>query len=124
MKQASILIIDDTPLNCLLLKTFLSQMGFDVTAVQDGQEGIRLLQEQRFHLVLLDWVMPPPDGAAVLNAIKSNPALAPIPLLLISSDTAIDSMTPEQRSHFVGYIPKPFDHERVAAQVSAALSPR
>lgn len=122
MNTASILIIDDTPLNCILLKTFLTQLGYDVTTAQDGEAGLRLLSEQRFELVLLDWVMPLPDGAAVLKLIKSSPNLAKIPLLLISSDTATETMTPEQRSQFVGYIPKPFDHETVAAQVSAALA--
>jgi two-component system alkaline phosphatase synthesis response regulator PhoP len=121
MSGSAILIIDDTPLNCVLLKTFLESQGYLVATVNDGETGLALLGERPFDLILLDWVMPPPDGAAVLHTLKTSAALKHIPVLLISSSEVLPDIPAEQWQHFAGYIAKPFDHEQVATKVQLAL---
>ena len=121
MKAVAILVIDDTPLNGVLLKTFLENMGHEVMVVQDGNAGLALLEKRPFDLILLDWLMPAPDGAAILKMLKHSPAWAAIPVLLISSDEVIDGLTPAQEAQLAGYIPKPFARQIVAEQIAAAL---
>lgn len=122
MSIPTILIIDDAPLNCILLKTFLESQGYLVEAVHDGETGLNLLRERPFDLILLDWVMPPPDGAAVLHTLKTSAELRHIPVLLISSAEVLPDIPPAQQQRLAGYITKPFDHTQVATTIQVALS--
>lgn len=121
MTSASILIIDDSPLNVTLLTAYLKTLGHHVTSAADGNEGMQFVQKQSFDLILLDWVMPEPDGAAVLKMLKNDPDLAQVPVILISSDTATETMNAMQRGQFFDYIHKPFDHQAVAEKIKLAL---
>jgi CheY-like chemotaxis protein len=79
-----ILVVDDDATARELVARHLERAGFAVVAARGGQEGLRLVRELRPAAVTLDIMMPDLDGWTVLAAIKGDPALASIPVVLMS----------------------------------------
>jgi signal transduction histidine kinase/CheY-like chemotaxis protein len=79
-----VLVVDDDATARELVARHLERAGFAVVAARGGQEGLRLVRELRPAAVTLDIMMPDLDGWTVLAAIKGDPALASIPVVLMS----------------------------------------
>jgi CheY-like chemotaxis protein len=77
-------VVDDDPTVRELVVRHLERAGFAVVAARGGQEGLRLVRELRPAAVTLDIMMPDLDGWTVLAAIKGDPALANVPVVLMS----------------------------------------
>ena len=84
-REKYVLLVDDEEPNRVLISHRLSREGYQVTAVAGGRAALEALRAQRFDLVLLDLMMPEMDGLATLDAIKSDAALARIPVLMLTS---------------------------------------
>ena len=85
-----VLIVDDNETNRFILERQTSTWGMTPTVAKDGHEALRLLGEaaaegRRYDLALLDYMMPGMDGYDLACAIKADPALASIPLVLLTS---------------------------------------
>jgi adenylate cyclase len=120
----SILVVDDDPINRMLLARSLVADGHQVRTAEDGARGLELLAEQRDDVVLLDIVMPGLDGIAVLDRIKSDPRLRDIAVIMISG---LDDYTNVVRCIEAGaedYLPKPFDPVLLRARIAAGLNKR
>ncbi len=102
-----ILVIDDEPEICSLLKEFLSQRGYAVATATSGEEGISKFQAVKPDMVLLDIRMPDIDGMQVLRHIKqSNPRTGTIMITAVKeSDTVRQALTTGVND----YIVKPID---------------
>ncbi len=84
-----ILVVDDDPDIRELLELVLAMRGYDVLSARDGADALEKLESgPRPALVLLDLMLPHVDGYQVVRAMKSNPALAPIPVVIVSGDQA------------------------------------
>jgi signal transduction histidine kinase/ActR/RegA family two-component response regulator len=79
-----ILVIDDDPAARELLLRILSKAGYRVEAVADGREAVQQAMARRPAAVTLDVMMPTMDGWTVLQALKADPALATIPVVMVS----------------------------------------
>jgi CheY-like chemotaxis protein len=79
-----VLVVDDDATVRDLVERHLQRAGFAVATARGGQEGLRLVRELRPAAVTLDIMMPDLDGWTVLAAIKGDPALASIPVVLMS----------------------------------------
>ena len=88
MKPVEMLLIEDNPADVLLLSEALLQCGWDslVTVARDGQEALDLLAAKgsRPDLILMDLNMPNRSGPEVLAELKADPALAAIPVIILS----------------------------------------
>ncbi|WRH66567.1 MAG: response regulator [Planktothrix sp. GU0601_MAG3] len=71
-QTANILVVDDTVDNLRLLDTFLSGCGYNVRLSRDGNFAIRSALEDPPDLILLDIMMPPPDGYEVCSQLKAH----------------------------------------------------
>ena len=102
-----ILIVDDSPLQAAKLKSILDG-EYDVTIAQKAEEGLLLVEEEKFSLILLDVVMPGMDGFTLLKKLQERIITSSIPVILITSLSDVES---EQRGLALGavdYITKPF----------------
>lgn len=79
-----VLVVDDDPASRELLSRFVRREGFAVRCARDGEEGLRLARGIRPDAILLDVMMPRVDGWAVLSAVKADPELADIPVVMVS----------------------------------------
>jgi len=82
--QASILLIDDDPLNEQLMRRYLAKEGWTIAFAGSGQEGLQLAKKLRPKVICLDILMPGMDGWSVLSALKSDPDLEDIPVVIWS----------------------------------------
>jgi signal transduction histidine kinase/DNA-binding response OmpR family regulator/CHASE3 domain sensor protein len=79
-----VLIIDDDPAQQDLMSRFLRREGFDPHIAVDGESGLKLAASLRPRAILLDVMMPGMDGWTVLERLKADPALAPIPVVMVT----------------------------------------
>ena len=106
------LVIDDDPTVRDLMDRFLVKQGFSVITAASGIEGLRLAREVRPAAITLDVMMPDLDGWTVLAALKGNPALAGIPVILV---TIVDEKARGYSLGATDYMVKPIERERLAA---------
>jgi adenylate cyclase len=107
-----VLVVDDEETVRDLMRRFLARDGFDVVTARDGREGLELARQLRPALITLDVLMPGLDGWSVLQALKADPVLAPIPVVML---TILDE---KNRGYALGaadYLTKPIDRERLRA---------
>ncbi len=79
-----VLVVDDDASQRDLLTRFLEHEGFAVRTAADGHAGLELARQLRPRAILLDVMMPQMDGWSVLSALKADPELAPIPVVMAS----------------------------------------
>src|SRR4051812_9793143 len=80
-----VLIIEDDKFLRDLMSQKLSHEGFAVKEAVDGEDGLKLAQEDPPDLILLDLILPRMDGFGVLAQIKSDPKLKALPVLILSN---------------------------------------
>ena len=120
----TILVVDDDRTVRELLERYLTREGFSVATASSGLEGLRLAREIRPAAITLDVMMREMDGWTVLAAIKGDPTLADIPVILV---TIVDE---KNRGYSLGatdYMVKPIDRERligVLRKISGAAARR
>jgi len=109
---STVLVIDDDPRVHELMQRFLSKEGLHMKAAFSGEEGLRLARELRPVAITLDVMMPGMDGWAVLTALKADPSLAGIPVIML---TIVDN---KNRGYALGvsdYLTKPIDRDRLVS---------
>lgn len=117
-----ILIVDDNVVNRMMLARALSDQGHTTVTAQDGHQALQLLREQSFDVVLLDVIMPEMDGYLTLSAIKDDPDLRHIPIIMISAVDEMDSVIRCIEMGATDYLPKPFNSALLQARLNASLS--
>ncbi len=80
-----IVLADDEKFIAIAYKDGLSRAGYSVIVAQDGQEALEKIQAEKPDLILLDLIMPKMTGFEVLKAVKSDPALQSIPVIILSN---------------------------------------
>jgi signal transduction histidine kinase/DNA-binding response OmpR family regulator len=106
----TVLVVDDDPGVCDMLNRFLSKEGFRVLVATTGEEALKLAREVRPRAITLDVMMPGMDGWAVLSALKADPDLADIPVIIVS---IIDDKNLGYALGASDYVTKPLERERL-----------
>jgi PAS domain S-box-containing protein len=108
----TVLAIDDDPEARELLQRTLAKKGYRVVTANGGQEGLKLAAEVRPDFITLDVQMPDMDGWLVLAALKDNPAIAEIPVIML---TMVEDRDLAYALHAADYLVKPIDSDRLQA---------
>lgn len=117
----TVLIVDDEPNIVLSLKFLISQQGYEVRTATSGDEALQSLAEEIPDLVLLDIMMPKPDGYEVCQKIRANPEWKDIPVIML---TAKGRDVERQKGLAMGaddYITKPFATHELVTKVRGVL---
>lgn len=117
-----ILVIDDDTFMCDLLVNHLKQNKFDVTGTYTGKNGIKLVENNRFDLVLCDYRLPDSDGFKILQEIKSKKPL--LPVVIMTAYAEIRLAVKLIKSGAFDYITKPVQPEEIINIIDRALEPR
>jgi CheY-like chemotaxis protein len=119
----SILLVDDEEPNRLLLGRRLSIEGYRVTTAGGGRQALELLSEQPFDLVLLDLFMPEMDGLATLDAIRADPRLDGMPVVMLTASNHRASVVHCLSLGAVDYVIKPVNPADFGRRVRRQLTP-
>jgi two-component system KDP operon response regulator KdpE len=118
MTQQSILVVDDEPPMRKLLSSNLKASGFDVRTAADGSEALKLIDEHRFDLLLLDVGIPGPTGMQVLETVRRD---AELPVLIVSGRGRERDKVEALNLGADDYLSKPFGVAELLARVNALL---
>ena len=121
-EKLRILIVDDSSFNRELLSEMLSQ-DYEILEAGDGETALRMLDEngKGIALVLLDIVMPDMDGFAVLKAMNDRSLLDETPVIMISGESANDTIRHAYEMGVSDYVTRPFDEQIVRRRVSNTI---
>lgn len=119
MESENILIIDDDPGLRNSLSAFLKKNNYQLKTAAGGEEGLKILREQRVDLVLLDIRMPGMDGITTLKKIKEiKPALN---VIIITGFASIETAVEAMKNGAVDFIKKPFNLTKLLEKINTAL---
>jgi signal transduction histidine kinase/DNA-binding response OmpR family regulator len=120
VKGSLILVIDDDQTVCEVMSRYLEREGFAVRSATSGREGLELAHKLHPAAITLDIHMPDLDGWTVLAAIKGDPQIADIPVVLVTIEDN------RSRGYSLGateYMTKPIDRERLISILRDISSP-
>ena len=112
----TVLVIDDEATIRDLMQRYLVKEGFRVVVASSGEEGLRLARELRPDAITLDVMMPGMDGWAVLTALKADPIVADIPVVML---TIVDDKNLGYALGAADYLTKPIDRDRLLTVLHA-----
>ena len=117
---ARILVVDDVPANVRLLEAVLGAHGYEIVAASDGQAALELALTANPDLVLLDVVMPPPDGYAVCRRLREQEATAMLPVIMLTASEGSEKKNAIEAGAD-DFIPKPFDRDELLTRIRSLL---
>src|SRR5256885_4841280 len=115
-----VLVIDDDATARELIADHLKAEGFSVVTAAGGVEGLKLAKDLHPTAITLDVMMPDLDGWSVLAALRQDPELAEIPVIMV---TILDERRRGMALGVAGYLTKPIDRERLRAVVRRLRTP-
>jgi DNA-binding NarL/FixJ family response regulator len=117
-----VLVVDDDPEARALLDRTLSSAGFALLFAHDGESALALLAEMTPDLILLDAVMPPPDGFETCRRIKADPRLHPVPVVFMTGLSDSGHVVGGLQAGGVDYITKPIMLDELVARIHVHLA--
>ena len=108
-KNMRILIVDDFSTMRRIVKNLLADLGYtNVAEADDGNTALPMLMAGGFQFVVTDWNMPGMTGIDLLKAIRAEPTLKSLPVLMVTAEAQREQILEAAKAGVNGYIIKPF----------------
>ena len=120
MAKKKVLVVDDTEWNRDLIVQLLED-EYTVLQAVDGEEGVRVAEQQKPDLILMDLGMPVMDGWEATRKIKANEALKHIPIIAVTSHAMVGDEIDARKAGCDDYLPKPVDDEELLKKIKKFL---
>jgi two-component system cell cycle response regulator DivK len=117
-----IVVIEDNPANMKLAVFLLHSAGHEVLQAADAESGLALIRAKMPALVLMDVQLPGMDGLAATRQLKTDPAIAHIPVIALTSHAMKGDEATILAAGCDGYLPKPFHHKELMGMVEKMLA--
>lgn len=118
----TVLIVEDKDSMAQMLRETLEAEGYSIVIARDGQEGIQMIKEGRFDLVVTDLKLPKKNGIEVLKASKTENML--VPVIVMTAFGAIETAVTAMKEGAFDFIAKPFDTDHLLLLIRRALESR
>ena len=118
MKKADVLLVDDEVVFTTNMSRLLSSRGYQVTAVNNGEEAIRALKEKPFDVMVLDLKMPLMDGITTLQQMKNLGLLTEV--LILTGHGSMDTAFQAIEMGAYDYVTKPCEIAELVSKIEAA----
>ena len=116
-----ILIIEDQEDNRTILRDLLTAAGYELIEAVDGEEGVKLAQQEKPDLILMDIQLPGIDGYEATRRIRAVPALAAVPIIAVTSYALSGDEAKTRAAGCDGYVAKPFSPRQLLAKIREFL---
>ena len=119
--SATIVIIDDTQTNLVLLANLLQEAGYDVRVANSGLRGQSLIERQPPDIVFLDINLPDKDGYAICADLRKNEATRTLPIFFLSAHDNDEARAKAKQAGGDEYLLKPFEAGEILSRVALHL---
>ncbi|HLS81019.1 MAG TPA: chemotaxis response regulator CheY [Steroidobacter sp.] len=124
-KDMKFLVVDDFSTMRRIIKNLLIDLGYaNVTEADDGQTALPLLQSGNFDFLVTDWNMPGMPGLDLLKAVRSDPKLAKLPVLMLTAEAKREQIIEAAQAGVNGYVIKPFTAQTLKEKIDKILEQR
>ena len=123
MTTKSVLVVDDNPENLKLILVILAASGYELTTASDANEALRLLNERKPDLILLDLQLPGMDGLELTRLLKSRPETRSIPIVAVTAYAMKGDDAKAREAGCDDYLVKPVDKRALRSLVKSYLEP-
>ena len=111
--KVKILIVDDIPLNVLLIDKMLAKFKFHILKANSGTDALRIIEEEKPHILLLDLMMPGIDGYQVTEQVRRTVTKEQMPIVILSALNSNDDINKAMALGADEFITKPVMMERL-----------
>jgi two-component system, chemotaxis family, chemotaxis protein CheY len=110
--KMKIMVVDDFSTMRRIVKNVLKQLGFDnIEEAEDGAQAFAKLKNGGFEFMVSDWNMPNMDGLELLKAVRKDPQLKDLPILMVTAEAEKEKVVKAIQSGVNNYVVKPFTAE-------------
>ncbi len=121
MAGEPVLIVDDNAANLKLAKVVLAKEGYEIRTAGDAEEALKVLQEFKPRLILMDLQLPGMDGLTLTRQLKAEPGTRDILIVALTAYAMKGDDEKAQAAGCDGYITKPIDTQAFPAQIAGYL---
>jgi two-component system cell cycle response regulator len=120
--KVKILSVDDSSLIRMAIARLFSRYECEVVSAADGEKGLAAVDEHKPNVVILDYNMPVLDGIGMLRRLRDNPETKRLPVIMLTANSAPETIATVARLGVRVYITKPFDDELLVSKVAKVVS--
>jgi two-component system chemotaxis response regulator CheY len=119
------LVVDDFSTMRRIIKNLLNDLGYqNVQEADDGQTALPILQAGGIEFLVTDWNMPGMPGLDLLKAVRSDPKLAKLPVLMLTAEAKREQIVEAAQAGVSGYVIKPFTAVTLKEKIDKILESR
>ena len=124
-KDMTFLVVDDFSTMRRIIKNLLNDLGYqNVLEADDGQTALPILQAGGIEFLVTDWNMPGMPGLDLLKAVRSDPKLAKLPVLMLTAEAKREQIIEAAQAGVNGYVIKPFTAVTLKEKIDKILEQR
>ncbi len=117
-KDMKILLVDDFSTMRRIIKNLLRELGFsNIAEADDGTTALPMLQKGDFDFLVTDWNMPGMEGIDLLKAIREDPNLSALPVLMVTAVSNREQIIEAAEAGVNGYVVKPFTAQTLMEKI-------
>lgn len=120
MSKGKILVVDDENIVLMSCQRALTPEGYEVRTVRSGSEGLKILKDEKFDIVLTDLKMPDMDGIDVLRLVKEG--WPDTEVIIITGYQTVETAVKAIKLGAYDYVEKPFTPEQILSVIKNAMS--
>ena len=119
------LVVDDFSTMRRIVKNCLQEIGYtDITEADDGNTALPMLKAGAFEFLITDWNMPGMPGLDLLKAVRADPKLAKLPVLMLTAEAKREQIIEAAQAGVNGYVIKPFTAVTLKEKIDKILEQR
>ncbi|BAZ06241.1 response regulator [Calothrix sp. NIES-3974] len=122
MASNKILVIDDTTVVRVKVREMLPPGNFQVLEAKDGLEGLNLIRQEKFSLIMLDFLLPKMSGWEVFQQIQAQSDLRKTPLVIMSGRKEEVTEKISEPFEYFEFLGKPFDQKQLISAIKSAMA--
>ncbi len=118
-----VLVVDDYNTMIRIIRNLLRQIGFtQVDDACDGASALKLMRTRQYGLIISDWNMEPMTGYDLLKEVRSDPALANTPFIMVTAESRTENVVAAKQAGVSNYIVKPFNAQTLKSKIDAVFN--
>lgn len=122
MDETLILVVEDNEKNRKLVRDVLQFKGYTILEASTGDEGIKIAENRRPALVIMDVQLPGMSGIEALKRLRRNPKLRKTPVIAVTASAMVEDLSKIEKAGFDGYQSKPISVKEFLQTVHSVLN--